>query len=85
MTTAKNMIKFFYTGSLEYSNEADIVSFMILCNKFKVKNLNEFKVPAKAYLNGTLNYIEKDLSNRASEFESLCASINFKKKWTRKN
>jgi len=77
--TAKLLVKFFYTGSLEYTNEEILVSFMILANKFKVKNLGEFKVPPKVYLNGILAYVEKDLNNRLGEFDKLAESINFKK------
>jgi hypothetical protein len=36
-TAAKNMVKFLYTGSLEYSNDTDLVLFMILSNSLKVK------------------------------------------------
>jgi len=76
---AKSLVKFFYTGSLEYTNEESLVSFMILANKYKVKNLGEFKVPPKVYLNGILAYVEKDLNNRLGEFDKLAESINFKK------
>jgi len=76
---AKSLLKFFYTGSLEYTNEEKLVSFMILANKFKVKNLGEFKVPPKVYLNGIIAYVEKDLNNRLGEFDKLAESINFKK------
>jgi len=77
--SAKSLIKFFYTGTLEYTNETQLVTFMILANKLKVKNIGEFKVPPKVYLNGILAYVEKDLSNRISEFDSLVESVNFKK------
>jgi hypothetical protein len=76
---AKSLVKFFYTGSLEYTNEAKLVTFMILANKYKVKNLGEFKVPPKVYLNGIIEYVEKDLNNRLGEFDKLAESINFKK------
>jgi len=76
---AKNLVKFFYTGTLEYTSESQLVTFMILANKFKVKNIGEFKVPPKAYLNGVLEYVEKDLTNRLAEFDSLVESVNFKK------
>jgi len=52
---------------------------MILANKFHVKSLKEFKVPAKVYLNGVLTYVEKDLTNRVGEFDSLIESVDFKK------
>jgi len=52
---------------------------MIMANKFKVKNLGEFKVPPKVYLNGILAYVEKYLTNRMGEFDKLVESINFKK------
>jgi len=78
-TTAKLVIQFLYTGSLEYSNESVLVPFMILANKLKVRNLGEFKVPPKVYLNGVIAYIEKDLNNRVSEFDQLAESVNFKK------
>jgi len=52
---------------------------MILANKLKVKNMGEFKVPPKVYLNGILTYVEKDLNNRMSEFDKLVESVNFKK------
>jgi len=77
--TCKSLVKFFYTGTLEYSGEEKLVSFMILANKFKVKNLGEFKVPPKVYLNGILAYVEKDLTNRIGEFDKLVESVNFKK------
>jgi len=52
---------------------------MILANKLKVRNLGEFKVPPKVYLSGVIGYIEKDLSNRVSEFDQLAECVNFKK------
>jgi hypothetical protein len=52
---------------------------MILANKLKVKNMGEFKVPPKVYLNGILTYVEKDLNNRIGEFDKLVESVNFKK------
>jgi len=52
---------------------------MILANKLKIKNLSEFKVPPKVYLNGIIAYVEKDLNKRTSEFENLVESVNFKK------
>jgi len=76
---AKALIKFYYTGSLDYSVESSVVSFMILANKYKTKNLSEFKVPAKVLLNGIISYIEKDLNNRVGEFDSLAESVDFKK------
>jgi len=76
---AKNLIKFLYTGILEYSNESDLVLFMILANVMKIKNIGEFKVPPKVYLNGIIAYIEKDLNARVGEFDSLAESVNFKK------
>jgi len=30
-------------------------------------------------LNGIISYVEKDLNNRLSEFDSLCSSVDFKK------
>jgi len=52
---------------------------MILANNLKIKNLGEFKVPPKVYLNGIIAYVEKDLSNRVGEFDKLVESVNFKK------
>jgi len=53
--------------------------FTILANKYKTKNFTEFKLPAKVLLNGVISYVEKDLNNRVSEFDSLCENVNFKK------
>jgi len=39
---------------------------MIVSNKYKVKNINEFKIPGKTLLNGIISYVEKDLTNRVS-------------------
>jgi len=75
----KKLVKFFYTGSVDYSDESALVSFIILSNKFKVKNLKEFKIPGKKLLNGVISYVEKDLTNRMSEFDSLVSNIDFKK------
>jgi len=75
----KKLVKFFYTGSVDYSDESALVSFIILSNKFKVKNLKEFKIPGKKLLNGVIAYVEKDLTNRMKEFESLISNIDFKK------
>jgi len=78
-TIAKSLIQFLYSGSLEYSNESSLVQFMILANHLKVRNITEFKVPAKVYLNGVVNYVEQDLTNRIGEFDSLAESVDFKK------
>jgi len=78
-SAAKSLIKFFYTGSIEYSDEASLVSFMILANKLKSKSIGELKVPAKAYFNGIIGYVEKDLNGRQKDFDSLCESVDFKK------
>jgi len=83
-TVAKNIIQFLYNGTLEYSDPSALVQFMLLANKLKVKNMGEFKVPAKVYLNGVITYIEKDLSSRVSEFDSLCESVDFKKNGKRR-
>jgi len=52
---------------------------MILANKLKIKNITEFKVPPKVYLNGVISYVEQDLNNRVKDFDSLIESVNFKK------
>jgi len=33
----------------------------------------------KTLLNGIISYVEKDLTNRVSEFDSLCENVDFKK------
>jgi len=76
---AKSLLKFYYEGIYEYTEESAVVIFTILANKYKTKNFSEFKLPAKVLLNGILAYVEKDLSNRMGEFDALCESVNFKK------
>jgi len=75
----KDLIKFLYTGSLDYTDDTNLVQFTLLANKYKVKYINEFKIPGKVLLNGILSYVEKDLTNRVSEFEGLCEMVDFKK------
>jgi len=75
----KSLLKYYYEGSLEYSQESAVVSFMLLATKYKTKNLSEFKIPAKVLLNGIIGYIEKDLNNRVGEFDKLAESVDFKK------
>jgi hypothetical protein len=85
-STAKTVVKFLYTGLLEYDSEAILVDFMLLANQLKIKNLSgkilykgkEFKVQPKVYLRGIMDYVEKD-EKRLSEFPSLLESVNFKK------
>jgi hypothetical protein len=95
---AKSLIKYYYEGKYEYTDDSKVLIFSILANKvyllillylfsIKLKILMvlsiflilEFKLPAKLMLNGVITYVEKDLNNRFSEFDSLCDSINFKK------
>jgi len=78
-TTSKSLIKYYYDGVFEYADESSVISFTILANKYKTKNFSEFKLPAKVLLNGIISYVEKDLNNRMSQFESLCDNVNFKK------
>jgi len=78
-TAAKSLLKYYYEGVYEYTEESAVVIFTILANKYKTKNFTEFKLPAKVLLNGIISYVEKDLTNRAQEFETLCESVNFKK------
>jgi len=75
----KNLFKFFYSGAVDYSDDSALVSFMLLSNKFKVKQIKEFKIPGKQLLNSVIAYVEKDLTNRVKEFDSLVSSIDFKK------
>jgi hypothetical protein len=76
---AKSLIKFYYEGIFEYTDDSAVVIFTLLANKYKTKNFGEFKLPAKVLLNGIITYVEKDLTNRQSEFDTLCESVNFKK------
>jgi len=76
---AKSLIKFYYEGVYEYSEESAVVVFTILANKYKKKNFSEFKLPAKVLINGVISYVEKDLTNRVGEFDKLCESVDFKK------
>jgi len=78
-TAAKSLLKFFYEGVYEYTEESAVVIFTILANKYKTKNFHEFKLPAKVLLNGVISYVEKDLTNRIGEFDNLCESVDFKK------
>jgi len=80
---AKSLLKFLYTGALEYSNASSLVSFMIFANQYKFKGISEFKVPAKIYLTGIIEYVEKDLNNRVNEFDRFCETVDFKK-WKRR-
>jgi hypothetical protein len=72
--TAKQLIKFCYTGVLEYSEDSEIFTFMLNANKFKLKNISDLKVPPKVYFNGIIDYVEKDES-RKTELEALLDSV----------
>jgi len=76
---AKSLIKYYYEGVFEYTDESAVIIFTILANKYKTRNFSEFKLPAKVLLNGIILYVEKDLNNRINEFDSLCENVNFKK------
>jgi hypothetical protein len=53
--TAKNLIKFYYTGIFEYTEESSVLLFAILANKYKTKNFS-----GKSYfVNKSLNYQQK--------------------------
>jgi len=81
----KDLIRFLYTGNLDYTEDDSIlVPFTLLAQKYKVKYINEFKLPGKVLLNGIINYVEKDLTNRVKEFDSLCEMIDFKKIFLKK-
>jgi hypothetical protein len=77
--SVKAMINFYYTGKLDITDEGIIVPFVLLSKKYKTKNMADLKLPGKLVLNGVLTYIEKDLENRKSEFDSLSEIIDFKK------
>jgi len=72
-------IKFLYTGSIDYVSDQQMVEFMIIANKYLVKNIKEFKVSGKILFKGVISYVEKDIDNRIIEFENLIEQINFKK------
>jgi len=75
----KDFIKFLYTGCIDCTDQARLVEFMIIANKYLVKNLKDYKVSAKVLFNGIVAYVEKDLEKRFSQFETLIESIDFKK------
>jgi len=77
--SVKNLIKFYYNGIFEYSEESSVILFVLIANKYKTKNFNQFKLPAKLLLNSIVSYVEKDLNNRVNEFDVLCGSVDFKK------
>jgi len=77
--TFTNMIKFLYTGKLEYTDEEDIIKFLIYGNNYKIKNIKEIKFPAKTVLNGIIQYIEKDIDSRKDEFDNLIENVDFGK------
>jgi hypothetical protein len=88
--TAKTLIKFYYDGFIDIGllDSEKIISFTLLATKYKTKTLKELKLPAKLLLNGVISYVEKDLSNRFSIFDSLIECVNNKikirlilKKW----
>jgi len=72
-------IKFLYTGGVDTSDQQKLVEFMIVANKYLVKNMKDFKVSAKILLEGIISYIDKDVDGRLSEFDNLCESVDFKK------
>jgi len=72
------LLKFLYTGSLEVSNKENVFCFILLAKKLKI-NLNSLKIPPKTYLNGLLDYVEKDVENRSKEVDHLIEDCDFKK------
>jgi len=75
----KAYLKFLYTGTFDIAKEDKIIPFILTANKYKTKNIKEFKIPGKVVLKGILAYVEGDMKNRVGEFESLIQSVNFKK------
>jgi len=75
----KEFIKFLYTGAIDCTDQSRLVEFMIIANKYIVKNLKDYKVSAKTLFNGIVAYVEKDLEKRFSQFETLIESVDFKK------
>jgi hypothetical protein len=76
---AKSLIKFLYTGSLEYTNESEVFTFMLLANQLKINQIKELKVPPKIYFNGIIEYVEKD-TKRMSELDGLLDAVNIQYK-----
>jgi len=75
----KEFIKFLYTGSIDCSDQTRLVEFIIVSNKYLVRNMKEFKVSPKVLLNGIIAYVDKDVDARIGEFDNLCENVNFKK------
>jgi hypothetical protein len=50
----KEFIQFLYSGKVDCSNEQHLVEFLIVANKYLVKNIKDFKVSAKILLNGVI-------------------------------
>jgi len=73
------LIKYFYTGSVDYTDEADLISFIKLSHKYKAKNFKDLKFSAKSLLLAVFAYVEKDTTNRVDEFPYLTENVNFKK------
>jgi hypothetical protein len=44
-----------------------------------VKNIKELKIPPKVILNAIITYVEKDMTARYPEFDTLIENVDFKK------
>jgi len=75
----KIFIKFLYTGAIDYTDQSRLVEFMIIANKYLVRNMKDFKVSSKVLLNGIIAFVEKDTEKRFSQFDTLCENVDFKK------
>jgi hypothetical protein len=73
------MLKFFYTGSIEFQSEKQVIRFLLMGIKFDVTDMDDFKVASKKLLFEMMEYVEEDEENRIKDFEKLIDNIDFKK------
>jgi hypothetical protein len=76
-----NFIKFIYRGSLDASNNKELISFLTYSEKFGLKDLKEFKqLSQQDLLEGILTYTKLDFQNRFYELDKMLEKqVNFKK------
>jgi hypothetical protein len=75
----KKIVKFIYTGSLDMSNNLELIHFFILSNKYLITGLKDLDINQKDLLNSVISYVDEDVDGRYDEFELLIEFINLKK------
>jgi hypothetical protein len=77
-STLKSVLKYIYTGKIEYNNEKELIKILTMCLEYKITEIFELKINDLVLYKSIIGYLDSDDLKREKEM-SLLLNVDFKK------